>query len=407
MTARRRASRARAVPAFSFADALRESAHTLGAHPGRAALSMLCMVIGVAAVVAVTTLQASASEAIARQFDSLGADDLTLEAVPLADGTATAFDEAALSRVRSLPAVASAASVVPIGTRDVAVSSFPGHVGPWTTITVVGVSDGAEATLGGALDRGRWPTAFEYSSGAAVAMVGASAAGRLGLANFVELPDLLVDGVHTRVVGVVAAASRAAELSDAIWLTERASVELLGGAPTTIEVTARPGTASAVARDAPLAAAPYDPGLVGVESAIGLDVTRRGVAADLDGLTAALGIIILGVGGVSIAAMTLVSVLARTHEIAVRRAVGANPRHIFALVLTESGLVGVASTMLGLVVGMASAVAVCSARGWTPVADPTVLWLVPGAALVLTFLAGIVPAVRASVVPPALALRSL
>ncbi len=395
------------MPAFSFADALYESAHALGAHPGRAALSMLCMVIGVAAVVAVATLQSSASEAIARQFDSLGADDLTLEAVPAADGTPTAFDEAALSRVRALPTVASASSVASLGTLDVAVSPFPGWVGTWTTMTVKGVSDGAETTLGASLERGRWPTAFEYSSGAAVAMVGAGAAGRLGLGDFAELPDMLIGGVHARVVGVVEAAGRAAELSDAIWLTERAAAQILGSPPDTIEVTARPGAASAVMRDAALAAAPADPGSVGVESAIGLDITRRGVAADLDGLTAALSLLILIVGGVSIAAMTLVSVLARTHEIAVRRAVGANPRHIFVLVLTESGLVGVASTLLGLAAGMATAVGICAARSWPPVADPVVLWLVPTAALLLTLLSGIVPAARASAVPPALALRSL
>ncbi|WP_318999893.1 ABC transporter permease [Mycetocola spongiae] len=101
-----------------------------------------------------------------------------------------------------------------------------------------------------------------------------------------------------------------------------------------------------------------------------------------------------------------VSVQARSHEIALRRAVGAGRRAVATLFLGEGVLIGLSGGAVGIAAGTAATLAICAAREWTPVLAP---WL-PLAGLGLGLLSGLfsaaVPAWAAGRQRPAATLRA-
>ena len=123
--------------------------------------------------------------------------------------------------------------------------------------------------------------------------------------------------------------------------------------------------------------------------------------AGMLGLTSAA----LMVGGVGVIGIMLISVTERTHEIGIRKAVGATRREILWQFLVEAALLTVLGAALGMAVGggLAGAVAL-----WTPVPARVPLWSAVSAlvmAAVSGLLFGLLPAVRASRLEPVAALR--
>ena len=108
----------------------------------------------------------------------------------------------------------------------------------------------------------------------------------------------------------------------------------------------------------------------------------------------------------------LASVLERTREIGVRRAVGARRRDIVAQFLAESIAIAATGGLLGLALGLGGAfafTAVMRARSaaliYAAVTPPTIVASL-GAALVTGVVFGLYPAFRAARLPPVDAIRS-
>jgi len=129
-------------------------------------------------------------------------------------------------------------------------------------------------------------------------------------------------------------------------------------------------------------------------------------------LMGAFTAIALLVGGIGIMNVLLASVLERTREIGVRRAVGARRRDIVAQFLAESVAISGTGSLLGLALGLGGAfafTAVMRARSealiYAAVTPQTVAASL-AAALVTGILFGLYPAVRASRLPPVDAIRA-
>ncbi len=116
------------------------------------------------------------------------------------------------------------------------------------------------------------------------------------------------------------------------------------------------------------------------------------------------------VGGIGIMNIMLVSVTERTREIGIRKAVGAKRRDILSQFLTEATLLSIIGGALGILLGwgISQAIAAISASSGTPiyaVLSPGAVLLATGFSIAVGLFFGIYPAARAASLNPIDALR--
>ncbi len=123
-------------------------------------------------------------------------------------------------------------------------------------------------------------------------------------------------------------------------------------------------------------------------------------------ITVALGgiaAISLLVGGIGIMNIMLVSVTERTHEIGLRKAVGATPRDIMGQFLIEAVILSLVGGLIGITIGMLGSLALNSL-----IKTYVSLWsifLASGFSALIGIVFGVAPAIRAARLDPIEALR--
>ena len=143
-----------------------------------------------------------------------------------------------------------------------------------------------------------------------------------------------------------------------------------------------------------------------------------GVLSGIQTALTAIAAIALVVGAIGVMNTMYTSVLERTRDIGIMKAIGAKDKHVMGLFLTESGLLGIVGGALGILggvgIGAAAGKTLAGAftmgrgatdMGFSPYYSP---WLIIGT-LILSFvlgaLAGAMPALRAAKLKPVEALR--
>jgi putative ABC transport system permease protein len=122
-------------------------------------------------------------------------------------------------------------------------------------------------------------------------------------------------------------------------------------------------------------------------------------------LLAGIAAVSLLVGGIGIMNIMLVSVTERTREIGIRKALGATKRNILMQFLVEAVVLCIAGGAVGVGVGAAMSTAIRQSLGWNAVISPTSVILAFGFAAGVGILFGVWPARRAAVLDPITALR--
>lgn len=132
------------------------------------------------------------------------------------------------------------------------------------------------------------------------------------------------------------------------------------------------------------------------------------VDAQLSAMSAAVGgiaAISLLVGGIGIMNIMMVSVTERTREIGIRKALGARTMDILIQFLTESALMSACGGMIGIVLGVAIVEAGGAAFQMTVIIKPSVVLLAVGFSALVGIFFGIYPASKAAKSDPIEALR--
>jgi putative ABC transport system permease protein len=136
-----------------------------------------------------------------------------------------------------------------------------------------------------------------------------------------------------------------------------------------------------------------------------LQMLWKSISAGLFSFMILISGISLVVGGIVIMNIMLVSVIERTREIGVRRAMGATRKHIRRQFLTEAILLSLGGGILGVLVGMLIAKAVATFSPLPTLVRPELIAAGLLISVITGALAGVLPAIRASKLPPVEALR--
>jgi putative ABC transport system permease protein len=132
---------------------------------------------------------------------------------------------------------------------------------------------------------------------------------------------------------------------------------------------------------------------------------QRSVTDTMTSLLSTVAIVSLVVGGIGIMNIMLVSVTERTREIGIRKAVGATPRDILFQFLIESAIISLLGGLLGIVLGIGTAIMLADLGGWTTLVDVNAVLVALGVSGGIGLFFGIYPATQAAALHPIDALR--
>ena len=136
----------------------------------------------------------------------------------------------------------------------------------------------------------------------------------------------------------------------------------------------------------------------------------------LDGILGAIGTIALIVAGLGIVNTMVMSILERTREIGIMKAIGGSEKQIMWIFFVEAGTIGFLGAIFGLILGWLVTVLANQVANtkFLPAGDPAVnffyfpVWLILGAvafSIIVSLTAGLYPAIRAAGIDPVKALR--
>ncbi|MGQ0847939.1 MAG: ABC transporter permease [Actinomycetota bacterium] len=394
---------------MSLRDLANEAFAGLFSRPGRMMLTVLGTVVGMTALVATLGLSRTANNRIVGHFDELVATEITVTARQTRV-SASPIPWDAPDRLGRLEGVAAAGNLsdLNIGNKLVRTSpiSNPAQQSQFK-LSVHAASPGVFAAVRAELKAGRLFDAGQSDRAERIAVLGPTAALRLGINNVEHLPAITIGDDLYLVVGILTGVARQPDLLGSVIIPEgtaRRDFQLNG--PQRVVVETELGANALIAKQIPLALRPDDPRALKIASPPEPKRVREAVQSDLDLLFLMLGGVALLVGAIGIANVTLVSVMERTGEIGLRRALGARRRHIAGQFLLESSVMGVVGGVLGASLGTLIVVAVSAYQSWTPVLDYVAPVGAPLLGGLTGLLAGAYPAMRAASLEPVEALRA-
>ena len=397
---------------ITLRDLLNEALAGMFARPGRMALTVLGVVIGMSALVATMGLTRTAGNRIISQFDQLAATELFITARPgTASGTIDpkAIPWDAPSRLQRLNGVVAAGTMSDVDVGNELVSSSPVKDPLNQSALKLAVRSASEdlfRAVRAELETGRFPDLGHSNRADRVAILGPDAAQRLGIVNLERLPAISIGDQLYMVVGILRDVGRRPELLGSVIIPEGTARHYFGlVGPGTVVVETKIGAAYLIAGQASVALRPDDPRTLKVQVPLEPKRVRDEVQTDLNVMFLLLGGLSLIVGALGIANITLVGVMERIGEIGLRRAIGATRRHIAAQFLIESASMGVIGGIIGASIGVFIVIGVSAIQVWSPVLDPAAPFLAPLVGGVIGLLSGIYPAMRAARLEPAEAFR--
>ncbi|MEU4427832.1 ABC transporter permease [Actinoplanes sp. NPDC024001] len=394
---------------MSLGEVVRFSLRGLSANKLRSALTMLGILIGVAAVILLVAVGNGSAKAISDRIEALGTNTITVmssgrSSAGLTTEIAEALGDPVLAPdIKTISPVVSASTTLTYEGAEHEVSTFVGTTPAWFTASSTPVGQGAGFTQDD-VDQGR-----------RVVVIGQTVAEELFPGADPIDKQVTVGGALFTVVGVLDQKSSTGfqDSNDTAVAPLTAVQQVLTGygALTSIiveatdpeKVDAVQGQVSTILDqrldvDASSGSTPYR-----IQNASSLLETQTETADTFTTLLGAVAAISLLVGGIGITNIMLVTVTERTREIGIRKALGAPRRVILTQFLIEATLLSVIGGGLGV------AAALIGSRfeivGVQPVIVPSSIGLAVGVSIAIGLFFGGLPAARAARLRPIDALR--
>lgn len=409
-------------PSIHWSESLAIAWHSLTEHKLRSGLTMLGVVIGVAAVVALLSLGYGAQAEIAEQLSANGSNQLTLFAGSLANGGFRSSDRVGQLTVEDAEALADSTQVPSLSAVAPEQSNVADlAVGKMTTSgQVFGVTTSYLEVHHQRIQAGQFLQEQHQRTGARVAVLGANLARTLFGHRDPIGQSLRVSGTKLRVIGVLQPKGGAGfgSVDDGLLVPLRTYQQVLFGANTTqrgetvvdlIVVQARSQALIEQARSEVAALLRRRHQTVVDDFTIQSQQDLiKSVVASQQAMTLYLGAIAaisLVVSGIGIMNMQLAAIHERTREIGLRKAVGARYRDIRNQFLFEALLLSGIGSLLGLLFGIGSAYLAHAFGGGRVLVTIDAVLLAMVVALVIGVVFGLAPAHRAARMHPITALR--
>jgi len=394
----------------------------LGRNLTRSVLTMLGVVIGVAAVIAMVSVGQGADASVQAQVASLGTNVLmVIPGATTASGVRSGWGGASTLTVadaRAIEKECPSVAAVTYVKREIAQVAYGRE--NWST-AIQGSPPSFTAVRDWPIVSGRFFTQSEEDSAATVAVLGQTVADKLFQPGEVPLGALVrVKNVPFRVIGVLSAKGQTSwgQDQDDVVIVPFSTAErrVLGtaflGSVNLILVSAvsAGGARSAEQEIHRLLAerhrtAPGQEDDFTVRSMSELFAASLMASRVMTRLLAAIASISLLVGGIGIMNILLVSVAERTREIGIRLAVGAKARHILLQFLVEAIVLSTAGGVLGTLLGVGAAVLIGRLAEWPILVSPSAVASALAFSGAVGLLFGVYPARRAARLDPIVALR--
>ena len=385
-------------------------------NPLRSLLTVLGIVIGVAAVITMVTVGNGATEAVKEQIESFGSNQLMLrKGQRMGPGGAAGAPSFKLEDVEALEdQIAGVLSAAPQSQRSTIVVANGKN---WTT-TIIGSSSDYFTTDNRTLAEGRFFEPAEEMSGAAVCVIGTTIQKELFGPGAPVIGEMLrVNAFSCRIVGLLnekGTAAMGGDQDDLVVIPfNTAARRLIGNnRVNTILISIDPqsdrvhlkGLVRDLMRERRSLSEGDDDNFSSLDTA---EVAEK-VASTTQIMTALLGAVAavsLLVGGIGIMNIMLVSVTERTREIGVRLAIGATAREVLMQFLIEAVVLGCMGGVIGILLATGSSYLI---TGWMDVPytfDPMINIVSFAFAALTGVIFGYFPARRAARLDPIEAVR--